>query len=242
MASGGFSISRAAGALRFFWMPFGLCALAAVGVHAAADAVDDRLLVLVERLDVWLDGLFSQTQSLQGWVDAVGSLERTRIARALALCWELAVDAGIALPALAWKEREPGSGRPALREVLSRLNQKPTPTRVLRPLAALAFAVAGAFSVSRMVETALFAQLFGSAVPEAAVEPAARLAAALALALVACTLGLRLFVRALEHSDALAGGASGRARFLGGVVVTALAVPLAVAAVVDATPVLALFR
>jgi hypothetical protein len=238
VASGGFSISRALGAFRFMWMPFGLCALAAVGVHAAADAVDDRILVLVERLDVVLDGWWSQTENLQGWVDVVGSLERTRLARLLALIWELAVDLAIAIPALAWKEREPGSNRPPLRDVLSRLNRQPTPTRFFRPLAAIAFAGAGAFSVSRMVETALYAQLTSLAVPA---ELPARIVAAAALALIFFTLGARLFVRTLEHADGVAGGA-GKRRALAGVFGTALAVPLAIAALIDATPILSLFR
>jgi hypothetical protein len=221
-------------------MPFGLCALAAVGVHAAADAVDDRLLVLVERLDAFLDAFWSQHQSVAAWVDVVGSLERTRLARALALAWELAVDAAVAIPALAWKEREPMSGRPPLREVLSRLNRQPTLTRFFRPLAGLAFAVAGAFSVSRMLEAALFAQLFGTPVQGAA-EVLSRIVAGLALVVISAALGSRLFVRLLEHGDAVSGGAA-KKRALAGLFGTALAVPLALAAVIDATPVLVLFK
>lgn len=241
---GGFSISRVLGALRFGWMPLGLCALAAVGIHAAADAVDDRVLLLVERADAWLDGLFSQAPRLAPWVDAVGSLERTRVARAVALAWELAVDAAIALPALAWKDPVDRTRGPSLRELLGRLNRQPTWSRFFRPLAALAFAGAGAWAVSRMLETALFSALGQGALPPGAAEPLARVAAAAALLLVGASLGVRLWARTLEHADALClpGGRTARPRPLGGFLGTALALPLAVAAVLDATPLAALFR
>ena len=59
-------------------MPLGLMALIAVGVHAAADTVDDRLLWLVQGLDAWLDGYFAQVEMLQSWVDKFGSREQHR--------------------------------------------------------------------------------------------------------------------------------------------------------------------
>lgn len=245
------AVSYLLGAVRGLWMPLGLCALAAIGVHAAADTVDDRVLVLVERLDGWLDHLFAQSAATAAWVDAVSALERTRVARALALAWELAVDLAVAVPALGWKNRAPAHPsasafeRKPVRALLFRLNRQPTPMRVLRPLAALAFALAGAFAVARMAESSLFEALRGAQAPLEWVEPLARAASVASLVLVMLSLGGRLALRALEHADAAceaAGRTKGRKALTAGLLGTALAVPLAVAAVLDATPLWALFR
>ena len=57
-------ISSFFGYFRWLFMPLGLMALVAVGVHAAADTVDDRLLWLVQGLDAWMDGHFARVDAL----------------------------------------------------------------------------------------------------------------------------------------------------------------------------------
>src|SRR4051812_11010007 len=108
-------------------MPLGLLALIAVGIHAAADSVDDRLLALVQDLDAWLEAIFARTEALQGWVDRIGSREQTVIARSLTLAWELAADLAIALPALGYREdASKAFNKESWRALLLRFKAQPT--------------------------------------------------------------------------------------------------------------------
>ena len=78
------AFSRFLGHFRWAFMPLGLLALIAVGVHAAADTLDDRLLVLVDLADSAFDrfaGRYPLTESL---VDLLSLERRTTLARALA--------------------------------------------------------------------------------------------------------------------------------------------------------------
>lgn len=74
---------------RWLFMPLGLLALIAAGVHAAADVVDDHLLGLVETSDLWFDNLFVQNERFAAWAAWVDVRERTVIARALAVVTRL---------------------------------------------------------------------------------------------------------------------------------------------------------
>ncbi len=140
------------GAVRWGMLPLGLMALVAVGVHAAADTLDDRLLLGIERADAWLDAWLGGFQLTQGWVDAVGPEQRVRAARWLALAWELAVDLVLALPVLAYR----ASGASEDGQAMARARVKPAPMLVLRPLATGAVCLAGACAVARMVEGAFY--------------------------------------------------------------------------------------
>ena len=97
-------LSRFIGGFRWAFMPLGLLALIAVGVHAAADTLDERLLSLVDMLDAAFDRLVGASTLTEGWVDLISLEERTQIARGLALAWELSVDLVLALPALGYRE------------------------------------------------------------------------------------------------------------------------------------------
>lgn len=238
-------VSRFFGAFRWGFMPLGLFALLAVGVHAAADLVDDRLLRVVEALDVWLDGLFAQAEWTAAWVNRIDSRERTVIARALALAWELAVGFFIAVPALGYAEVDEGEARFALkhetwRTLLRRLNTQPTPMRVVRPLVTLAFAVAGAYAVSRLVEATLFVGLVGDVASADVAQGVARVASGLAFLAVLASLGWRAVARALQHADA-ACVASPRP-WMAGWWGSVLALPLAVAVLLEAEALLSVLR
>lgn len=75
-------------ASRWVFLPLGLAALTAVGVHAAADMLDDQLLWRAEWLDV-------------------------QVARGLTAAWELSVDFFFVLPALSYDENARPSKRSA---------------------------------------------------------------------------------------------------------------------------------
>lgn len=238
-------VSRFFGAFRWAFMPLGLFALIAVGVHAAADVVDDRLLRGVEWLDVWLDGLLAQSERTAAWVNRIDSRERTMIARGLALAWELAVDFFLALPALGYdeldeKERKFALVKETWRTLLVRVNQQPTPMRLVRPLATAIFVFGGAYAVSRLVESTLFVGLVGDVAPAEVAAPLARILAGTAMTIVLFSPAWRAVLRSLQHADAtcLASKHPWRAGMWGSV----LAFPLAVALLLEAEALLSFFR
>jgi hypothetical protein len=255
-------ISSFLGYFRWLFMPLGLTALIAVGIHAAADSVDDRLLWLVQQLDAWLDAVFARTESLQSWVDRIGSREQTVIARALTLAWELAADLAIAIPALGYRESATSPLRKeSWRTLLQRLNAQPTPMRIIRPLVTAVFALAGGYAIARMVEGALFISLRAGVAPDGVAGPLSRGFAFGSFLLVAVAFGARAVLRALQHADAICTPKAGlsasdrlavlsgqmkpprpRNPWLAGLAGSAIALPLALAALIDALPLLSFFR
>lgn len=238
-------VSRFFGAFRWAFMPLGLFALVAVGIHFAADLVDDRLLRAVEALDAWLDGLLAQSERTASWVNRVDSKERTVLARGLALAWELGVDAFVALPMLGYdevdaQERRFSFHQETWRTLLRRVNQQPTPMRLLRPLVTASFVVGGAYGVSRLVESTLFVGLVGDVAPAAVASVLARVAGGLVVALVLLTSGWRAVLRALQYADAACTAA--KQPWLAGLWGSGLALPLAVAVLLEAEALLAVLR
>jgi hypothetical protein len=240
MASPVRTISSVFNAFRWLFMPLGLLALIAIGVHAAADVIDDHLLRVIEQLDAWADGLLARSEVTADWVNRIDSRERTWIARGLALIWELAVDVFIAVPALGYAEvsqTERGFSvqRETWRALLSRLNQRPTPMRLLRPVLTGIFVIGGAYTVLRLVEATLFVGLVGDVAPADVSSMIARGAGIVALTLVLGSHGWRAVLRSLQHADARCEAATSlRERLFAGTWGTALAMPLAVALVLQA--------
>lgn len=237
------------GVFRGAFMPVGLFALVAIGVHAAADLVDDRLLVAIDALDAWLDGWLARWELTAGWVDRVGPLQRTVIARSLALGWELVVDALVVLPQLGYSEADEHEARFVFRPrtwrtLFARLNQQPTPMRLARPLVTAIFVSGGAYAVARLVESTLFVALQTDVVPPAAAEVVARALGVGALGLVIASHGWRAVLRALEHADQACEARQQRAAspWLTGLWGSALSLPLALALLLEAQNLLALVR
>jgi hypothetical protein len=230
-------------------VPAGLFALTAMGVHSAADVVDDLLLSFVDALDARSDAYLASFEVTAGWVDRIGPFHRTLIARSLALAWELAVDVLVVLPQLGYaesvtphlaRERTP----PRWRQVVARLNRKPTPARLIRPLVTLLFVLAGGYSVARLVESTLFVALQTDVASTDVAQWLARVLSMGAMALVLGRFGWRAVLRALEHADAACERVerTGRKAWQCGWAGSALALPLALAVAVDAASWLALVR
>jgi hypothetical protein len=247
-------LSRFIGGFRWAFMPVGLLALIAVGVHAAADTLDERLLSLVDMVDAAFDRLVGASTLTEGLVELISLEQRTQIARGLALAWELSVDLVLALPALGYREskrqeEEPWrkylaqDTRPTWRLLFARFVRKPTTLRWTRPAATAAVVVAGACAVARLVQGSVYLswrQLLGEDVADAA---ARGLALGALLGLLA-TLGWRAVLRNLQHADT-ASEENVRSRWQAlsyGLVGSAVAVPLALAAALDAAPVLSFLR
>jgi hypothetical protein len=199
--------------IRWIFLPLGLCALAAVGAHAAADVMGDRILWLVDRVDAFFDALWSKWSFTAPLVDLVGITQRTWFARAIALAWELAADALVAVPLLGYDEREAAREWLLARTMVKRVR---SPLRALRPLATLFVSAAGAWSVARMVQ--------GSILLVTHVWWLAHVVRAAALAGLAVLLLPRAVFRSLE----LAGG---RRRAVIDVAAAVVLLPLMIAAV-----------
>lgn len=137
--------------IRWVFLPLGLCALVAVGVHSAADRMADVVLWGVDRVDAFFDAIFSSWSVTAPLVDLVGLGQRTFFARAVALAWELAADVLLAIPLLGYDERK-GKDELALAKSWVR---KPS-LRLVQPAATLLVALAGARSISRMVQGTLY--------------------------------------------------------------------------------------
>jgi hypothetical protein len=175
--------------IRWVFLPVGLCALVAVGAHAAADVVGDRVLWLVDRVDAFFDWIWSAWSFTAPLVDVVGLTQRTWFARAVALVWELAADAFIAVPLLGYAEREARLEWKAGLELLKRIR---SPLRLVRPAATLLVAVAGAYSIARAVQGSMQLALHVSWI--------AWLARAVTLTGLLSLLAPRAVFRSLEHA------------------------------------------
>lgn len=238
-------VSRFFGAFRWAFMPIGLFALVAVGVHAAADVVDDKLLRAVEWLDVLFDGLLAQSEHTAAWVNKIDSRERTLIARGLALAWELGVDAFIALPALGYDEQDEKDRKFSLiketwRTLLARLNKQPTPMRLVRPFVTAIFVFGGAYAVSRLVESTLFVGLVGDVAPADVAAPLARIFAGTAMTIVLFSHAWRAVLRSLQHADATC--LASKHPYMAGLWGSVLSFPLALALLLEAEALLSFFR
>ncbi|MBI5547178.1 MAG: hypothetical protein HY901_25130 [Deltaproteobacteria bacterium] len=115
-------LSRLLSHLRWLYMPAGLFALLAVGIHAGAAAIHDPLLVGLDGLDGLADRAAAQAFSAIGgllgaqpdtvdrWIASAARLvdlqEREMLAGWLSVFLELGADFVLALPALGYRERQ----------------------------------------------------------------------------------------------------------------------------------------
>jgi hypothetical protein len=249
LLAAGTAIARA----RFLYLPLALFALVAVGVHAAADTLDDRILWGVDHLDAAFDAVVGGWTWTRSWVHWIDLGDRVRISRALALLWELAADGFLAFPILGYREQEPrksdwaawlGATPRRLRDQWLDVVRRPTVMRVTRPLCAAAVVLAGAFAIGRRVHAALYLGL-RALLGDGSGAFVSRGLGGLAVLCVLAAFGLRVVLGHLRRADALAQEelpdhpVKARAHGLVGAVVI---VPLALAALFLAIPWLAFFR
>jgi hypothetical protein len=246
------TISRRLAQIRWVFMPMGLLALIAVGVHAAADTLDDRILWLVDHADALFDraaGAFSWTEGL---VNLVGLEQRVGIARGVTLLWELAADAVLAWPAFGYREKSAIrppilerslDGTSGWRQLFLRVKTQPTTMRIIRPLATAAVVLAGACAVARMIQGSVFLPLRG-VIGDGVAGLLGRVVALAVLAGVLYALGWRAVLRNLQDADVMSddGRPSRREAIWRGAAGSAVVLPLAMAALVDASPILSFFR
>lgn len=226
--------------LRWLFLPLGMAALLAVGVHAAADVLSDQFLTAVDRVDALFDALVSQWSVTAPLVDLVGLSERTLFARGAALCFELFADALVALPALGFAERADEVERTSA--LLLRAWRRPATLPLTRAPFAAAFALAGACTVARLLHGNVYAAL--RPIVGTGAQAGAGFCALLALLLVLVAVAWRAVLRALEHalerSEQTA--RTRRQRITRGLASALILSPLALAAVARAAPLRSFFR
>lgn len=244
--------SQFLGGWRWAFMPLGLLALLAVGVHAAADALDDRILWLVDRADAAGDWLFGRWSFTAGVVHWIGAEQRVTVARAVALVWELAADLILLWPALGYREvPEPLTPRGirlaeqrGWKALLARVQEDPVPLRIARPAVTAFIALAGACGVAKLVQGALYLGLL-PALGSGTAGFLARVIAIAALVGVSWSFGWRVVLRSIQHAHEVAESLRfrpRRVRMLAGLWGSLVVLPLGIAAIVDATPLLSFFR
>lgn len=215
------------GVFRWAFLPLGLLALVGMGIHTAADLLDDRVLALVERGAAAL-GSWSLMES---WSEGFGAREQTHLARLVALVWELSADLLLALPVLGYRERT------RKRDEAQRFVP---PFLFVRPLAAASACLAGALAVARMVRGAFYLS-FHELLGDSLAGVGSRTLALGVLAAVLGTLGWRAVVASFRHAQRLSRESAAGPRALGyGLPSAVLLSPLAVAALVEAAPILSL--
>lgn len=197
--------------LRGWFLPFGLFALVAVGIHAGSDRVDDLAYLLYNRIDGVVDRTLA---ALLAWFGELLSIGPTRIeawtftlielidldlkalmARWTALFVELGADLILAMPVfLGRREDHPWS------RVWQHLRRDPTILRVVAPLSAGLAALSGLLVIARETQAGAFGAL-DRWLPAGAAGAGARIAAAGALALVAARLCWPVILAAGRWAD-----------------------------------------
>ena len=231
------SVARFTDRLRFLFVPVALCALVAVGAHAAAEVASEQVLAAVDALDAAMDSFFSRFELTTPIVDWIGPAQRIGFARALALVWELSADAFLALPLLGYNERADEVKR--FRTLCEKAWKRPTTLRVVRPLATAVIALAGACSSARLLQGSVHLALHGGAVAGFL----ARGLSVLAVCALVASLAWRAVVHALLRADRTSDrrARSWRSALAVGAPSAVLLVPLALAGL-RAAPLLSFLR
>jgi hypothetical protein len=232
--------ARIADRLRWLFLPAALCALVAVGVHAAADVVGDVILRGVDAVDAVFDSVVGRFELTAPLVDLIGPSQRVFFARAVAFAWEIGCDALLAIPMFRYDERTDEVAR--FRQLARKVAARPTTLRIVPPLATAAVALAGSCAVGRLLEGTMHFGFRGGALGRATDAIASGCALLAVLGLVAFV-AWRAVVHALVRGDALSDAIPrGRARaFRTGLWQAALLLPLALAAL-RAAPLLSFLR
>lgn len=223
------------GPFRRLFMPLGLVAFVALGVHAGADQLDDLLRAGLEVLAQQLPGALASELT---------SRRLTWLARGLALGWELAVDLVLGWPMLGYRERVGGPlPGESLREIAARALKRPSQMALLRPLALAGVALGACEVLARLTEARLFLAL-QEALGVASADKGARLGAAVTLLLVLGSLAWRAVLQGLVDAESLVADLAERPRdrLTLGLPGTLLALPLAAAALLSAASLAALVR
>jgi hypothetical protein len=239
--------------LRGFYLPFGLFAVVAVGIHAGGDRVDDLAFVLYNRIDAIADASISGLLGFLGelfgvsakrldaavfWaIDFIDLERKSLLARFTALVVELGADVILALPVFLGRREDH-----TLQRVWLHVRRDPTILRIVAPLDAGMAAISGILVIAREAQAGAFAT-FDRLLPASTSASLASFAATIALFLVALRLALPVVLAAARWADLQAeqdaiDGRSIAERRRRGWLTALIALPVTWLAVFEATPLL----
>lgn len=183
--------------LRAALWPLGLLALLSVGLHGAADTLDERFLAIADACDAWADGWLGRASWSAPAVDWLGFGGRLFVARGLALIWELAT--------LLWLGRclfpgAPDEARPTgvlIRELRDWRKLARRLPWAIAPLAIACLSMTGAAVLARMLHASLASILRGLE-PGPEVMGLAGVAAGVVGVGVAASLGISAVMRSVR--------------------------------------------
>jgi hypothetical protein len=251
-------LSLFVGGLRPMFIPFGLFALLAIGIHVGCNRLDNHLFVLLNVIDAAVDdvlcfiiqkvcALFSASQSTVDLltyraIDFIDLEIKSDAARYGALAYELVADVVLALPVFLYREERWTTD--GIRERAKAYFEDPTLLKLAGPAAAVSAGIAGVFSISREIEV-----LAHSLISHVTVQHASGIAGMLgaaALAVVAWRLLAIAVLGAAEYAERRANNdrvmsVPLQQRRLRGLLTAFVALPIALLAV-EATPILGSLR
>lgn len=251
-------LSKTIGLFRGIFLPFGLFAIVAVGIHAGSDCVDNYSFVLYNFLDARLDdlltfvitrayGLFDisvQTTATHTFkvVDFIDLDVKDWAARWTALLVELGADLIFAIPIF----RHQSDGTP-LREFARRTWQDFTILRAVAPLAAVFASISGVLVIAREVQVATHTMIVGAPYITRYATKGAAAVGIIALILVTWRLGAAVAGAAMNWADRRAKldkerFVTERRRRSRGAITAAIILPITFLAVFQATPIIPTLR
>lgn len=203
------------GRFRSFFVPFGLFAILAIGIHSGSDHIDDVTYAFLNVIDTLLDGLLAAVirpvwkffgardatvQAAIFWaVDLIDLEIKDQLARLVALMVELLADVMLALPVFLYREREI-----SLRGVLQKTMQDPSVLRVVAPISGALASLAGVLIITREIQVFTNAELLSIRAAGSFAGWVASAAGLLALVLVSWRLGWVVTVAAIRWAESRA--------------------------------------
>jgi hypothetical protein len=193
-------VSAVVGRFRGVFLPFGLFAIVAVGIHSGTNHIDDATFAGLNFFDALLDGLLeaviTHVWTFFGVADATREAHIFRAvdfidievkdvaARSIALAVEILADLILAVPVFLSRDSEV-SIRGYFREAL----RDPTILRIAAPLSAAMASVAGIAIIAREIQVVTGAGLFAIDTSPKFAATVAGIAGLIALAVVTWRLG-----------------------------------------------------
>lgn len=252
-------LSKTIGLFRGLFLPFGLFAIVAVGIHAGSDCVDNHAFSLYNFFDARFDELLTWLiVRVYGFMDVGVQLTATHTFKAVdfidldvkdaaarwtALLVELGADLIFAFPIF----RHRPDGTPLV-EFARRTYQDPTVLRVAAPLGAIFASIAGVLVIAREIQVATHGMLAGQPVQISQFgTQAAAIAGIIALVLVTWRLGGNALGAAARWADRRAKidrerFSTPRRRKMRGLVTAGIILPITFLAVFQATPIIPTLR
>jgi hypothetical protein len=247
-------VSAFLGRFRSLFVPFGLFAVLAIGIHSGSDHIDDVTYACLNVVDSICDDILAAiirpvwkffgardatVQAAIFWaVDLIDLEMKDQVARFIALVVELLADLVLALPVFFYRERDI-----SIRGFLEKTAKDPTVLRVVAPISGALASVAGVLIITREIQVVTNAELLSIHAASGFAGWVASAAGLCALVLVTWRLGWMVTVAAIRWAESRAiederNRVPKKQRVMRGWFTAAIALPISVFAFIDAVAVI----